>query len=271
VPCGQAEHALRWNAGELELTAHPDAEAERVLAALGGEKPECVRVAEIWDRHAGDLTVLQVGPRDAADELTINWEHVGKFSAPGSVRAPMPGAPRLGPRALQVHQAAAARQFAEDRQTAAELMTLFALGPEFAFRLSGQVAAAHAERLDPSNRPALTAALQGRLAPAAERWIGIDPDQVVVTLLPDGSPPGRAERTGHGAARRLRVSLPADWLASVWACGLALAGRHLVVATVRPGWPDAEVLALPAPGQDPVPLTVQATPSPTPTWTPRTS
>jgi len=63
---------------------------------------------------------------------------------------------------------------------------------------------------------------------------------------------GSVELTGRGEQRRLRVSLPAWWLARVWACGLALTGRHLVVAVERAGWPDARVLALSAPGAEPV-------------------
>ena len=68
---------------------------------------------------------------------------------------------------------------------------------------------------------------------------------------------GSAELAGRGQDRRLRVSLPAGWLASVWACGLARVGRHLVVAVERPGWPDARVLGLRAPGAEPEPLDVQ--------------
>jgi len=274
VPCGQGEHTLRWEAGGLELAAHPDAEAERVLAALGGDKALCVRVAEIWDRHADDLMVLQVGPRDAADRLTVDWEHIPKleeFSAPGQSGwvATTPRRQAMAMHATRRYPPAAGQQFAKDRRTTADLVTLLALGPAFSFRLSGQVAAAHAERLDPANRPALIAAVQGRLAPAVERWTGIDPDQVTVALLSDPSTPGTAELTGHGAERRLLVMVPADWLASVWACGLAVVDRHLVVATVRPGWPDAAVLALPAPGKPPVPLTVHGTPTPDglPAWT----
>ena len=63
----------------------------------------------------------------------------------------------------------------------------------------------------------------------AEEWLGIDPDQVVVSLH-RGPGWGSAELTGRGEQRRLRVSLPAGWLARVWAAGLALTGRHLVVA-----------------------------------------
>ena len=105
--------------------------------------------------------------------------------------------------------------------------------------------------------PALVAAIAGRLAPVAEEWLGIDPNQVVVSLH-RGPGWGSVELTGRGEQRRLRVSLPAGWLARVWAAGLALTGRHLVVAVERAGWPDARVLALRAPGTEPVPLDVHA-------------
>ena len=152
-----------------------------------------------------------------------------------------------------------------------DLLSLLALGYGFQVRLTGQVVAAHADRLDEQDerghsiRPVLTAALAGRLAPVAEQWLGIDPDQVVVSLH-RGPGWGSVELTGPGEERRLQVSLPAEWLARVWAAGLALAGRHLVVAVHRAGWPDARVLALRAPGTEPVPLDVHAaaTASPVP-------
>jgi hypothetical protein len=64
---------------------------------------------------------------------------------------------------------------------------------------------------------------------------------------------------GAGPGRRLRASLPVSWLASVWACGLAVIGGHLVVGVEQPGWPRARVRALPAPGAMPSPLDVVAT------------
>jgi hypothetical protein len=118
-------------------------------------------------------------------------------------------------------------------------------------------------------RPALVAAIAGRLAPVAEEWLGIDPDQVVVSLH-HGPGWGSAELTGRGEDRRLRVSLPAGWLASVWACGLARVGRHLIVAVERPGWPQARVLGLRSPGAEPEPLDLHADeggPSDAPHWT----
>ena len=145
----------------------------------------------------------------------------------------------------------------EASQRRLDMLSLLALGSGFQIRLAGQVVAAHADRLDEPDelgrtiRSVLTAALDGRLAPVAEQWLGIDPDQVEVSLY-RGTGWGSVELTGRGQQRRLRVSLPAWWLARVWACGLALTGRHLVVAVERAGWPDARVLALSAPGAEPV-------------------
>ena len=138
------------------------------------------------------------------------------------------------------------------------MLSLLALGYGFSVRLAGQVAAAHAGPADATARSALVAAITGRLALVAEQWLGIDPDEVDEVSWHDGPGWGRVELTGTGGERRLLVSLPPSWLARVWACGLALTGRHLVVAVDRAGWPDARVLALRAPGAEPVLLDVHA-------------
>jgi hypothetical protein len=278
LPCGQGRHVVRWEAGKLRLLSHPDAEAERVLAALGGEKARCVEVAQAWERHAEDLSVLAIGPRSPADEIAVSWDDVdavlreSQFGGsiayapqagslyprrgPGSWRGPRP----MGPPVPAVYQ-----QSMQDRERAAwrrsDMLSLLALGYGFQVRLIGQVAEAHTDRPEEGMekiRPLLVAAITARLAPVAEEWLGIDPGQVVVTLH-CGPGWGSAELTGRGEQRRLRVSLPAGWLARVWAAGLALTGRHLVVAVARAGWPDARVLALRAPGTEPVPLDVHAT------------
>jgi len=74
VPCGRGRHCVRWEAGELRLASHADPEAELVLAALGGDKARCVEIAEAWRRHTADLTVLGIGPRSPADEVTVSWD-----------------------------------------------------------------------------------------------------------------------------------------------------------------------------------------------------
>jgi hypothetical protein len=263
LPCGQGLHIIRWEAGELRLLSHPDPEAERVLVALGGEKSRCIEVAQTWGRHAEDLSVLAIGPRSPADEIAVSWDDVD--AAGSSPPAAGPGRRSRPMSPAMARAVARSRQAMQDNERAArrrnDMLSLLALGYGFQVRLIGQVAEAQAGRPEETMetiRPALVAAITARLAPLAEEWLGIDPDQVVVTLH-RGPGWGSSELTGRGGQRRLRVSLPAGWLARVWAAGLALTGRHLVVGVVRPGWPDARVLALRAPGTEPVPLDVHAT------------
>ena len=271
VPCGQGRHAVRWEAGELRLASHADLEAELVLVALGGEKARCVEIAGAWRRHTADLTVLGLGPRSAADEVAVSWDDVdaAEQAARGGAGGPGRWGWRLAspPRAAMARAAVRHQQYQEEageaNQRRLDMLSLLALGTGFQVRLIGQVVAAHADRLDEpdehgySIRPALKAALAGRVALVAEQWLGIDPDQVEVSLhRHEGW--GSVELTGRGEQRRLLVSLPAWWLARVWACGLALTGRHLVVAVERAGWPDAQVLALRAPGAEPVSLSAHA-------------
>jgi len=335
LPCGNGSHTIRWEDGRLSLLAHPDPEAELVLAALGGDKPACVTLSQTWSRHAADLTVLMVGPRSLADRVTVTWEQVeeqrthwqgaGSFGgmwvaasgtgsassfavtrpsasgAPrppssGAAQPPAPGAPPAPgpPRPNPVRRIARARAIAmagrgplgsggmrpggpgvddllQQALQRLEVLELLALGPAFQFRLSGAVAAAWASPARSADRekhrPALTAALTGRFAPAAAAWLGVDPDAVTVTpyegpgwgTLSVSGAGGPDAGAASGAGQGPRVSLPVSWLSEVWACGLAVVDGHLVVAVERPGYPRARVLALPAPGADPVVLDVEAT------------
>ena len=269
MPCAQGRHTLRWDAGAIGMPAHPDAEAELVLAALGGEKPGCVRLAEMWGRHTDDLSVLAIWPRGGDDQVTVGWDSVPDPQQSGQPGWGMlPGGPMQRPgRRPSPGRAAIQAEMDRAAQRTTDMLSLLALGPGFQLRLSGHVAAAHAAEPTAANRPALEVALAGRLALVAEKWIGIDPDQVKASLR-SGDGWGTASMSGRGEERELTFTLPATWLASVWACGLALAGRQLVVAVTRPGWPDAQVLALRAPGAEPEPLDVHGTAGPdgNPVW-----
>jgi hypothetical protein len=334
VPCGSGTHQLRWEQGRLIAADHPDAEAELVLAALGGDRTECTDLTETWADRSDDLEVLAVGPRSAADQLTIIGEEIeqlrpsdpgwtgsggsrGLFSAGPSVLiysdSGMTGSPvrsrtgsSLAAQAWRVVRGqyraillAAARgqhrysamagssqlfgatassatmmrpgrammrpgdeELRRARARQFELLSLLALGPEFQLRLSATVAAAWAEGGSraadrAAARPALVAALAGRLAPAAQTWLGLDPDQVEVTLH-EGAGWGQLAMNGSGDDRRLRAALPVGWLASAWAAGLAVADGHLIVAVLAADWPLATVLGVREPGADPVILKVQA-------------
>jgi hypothetical protein len=278
VPCGSGLHPVHWEDGVLSLPAHPDTEGELVLAALGGAKAGCVEVAEAWGRHADDLDVLAIGPRSAADTISISWDDVEEFRAASPPAGPhrvhrVPRRPGLGgpggpgaPTAWSPGFAPGHHPMQEEierlRARQLDLLSLLALGPAFQMCLSGTVAAAwsdggprSAERS--AHRPALEAALTGRLAPAAADWLGIDPDRVDVGLH-DGPGWGSVEVTGSSGRPELRATLPAGWLAAVWACGLAVTGGHLVVAVREVAWPDAVVLAVPEPGRPPIVLNVRA-------------
>jgi hypothetical protein len=285
IRCGTGEHVLRWSQGRLHAADHPDAEGELVLAALGGDQAECVTMLEAWGAHADDLDVLALGPRSPADELAVTWELVDQLRAafgrrPGSVPmrpGPAPGggagassasgypAPSRGTRpAARVVRGMPTRRVTPEQERAqarrAELLSLFALGRDFQPRLSAQVAWAWsgdgppADRRGPGPaRPALVAALTGRLAPAAGPWAGLDPDAVRAALH-DGPGWGSTERDGPG----LRATLPLSWLARVWAPGFPVVGGHLVVDVLAGTWPRVQVLGLPAPGAEPAVLSIQA-------------
>jgi hypothetical protein len=142
----------------------------------------------------------------------------------------------------------------------ADLLALLALGTPFQLRLAATVAAAwSAPRLGRDQAaagPALAAALTGRLAPAAAAWLDLEPDAVEASVADgDGWGELRLDRDG----RRLTAALPAGWLASVWAAGLTVVDRRLVVAVTDATWPAAEVLAVDLPGRAPEPMRVRWT------------
>ncbi len=148
----------------------------------------------------------------------------------------------------------------EEDRARVELVRLLALGRQFQLRLSGAVAHAwtadgpHARR-DRSG-PALTAALAGRLGPAAAQWLGIDAGDAEVAIHDDHGW-GQLSLTPHPDGRKLVARLPVSWLAGVWAPGLAVVSNHLVVSVLEAEWPDARVLAVRSPGRDPAELTVR--------------
>jgi len=287
VPCGTGTHTVRWEGGLLTLPAHPDAEAELVLGALGGERPACIALAQTWAGHADDLAVLTAGPRSAADRVSVDWSEIAELRAKlPSGLAQMTSMLRMsatvtpfirhsGPQAgTQAAQpaghsgpvsrlgAAGMEEVLRRQLRQVELLELLALGAEFQFRLAGTVTAAWAgpdraaERA--RRRPELSGVLTGRFALAARDWAGVDPDAVTVTPH-EGDGWGTLEISGTGRSRRLRAALPLGWLAEVWAGGLAVVDGHLVVAVEQPGYPLARVLAIAAPDAEPTSVEVRAT------------
>lgn len=305
--CGDQQHALRWEAGRITAPDHPDAEGELVLGTLGGDQPDCIRLLRAWGEHSDDLDALMLGPRSAADTLTVDLLHAERLRAgPGGSTgyAPLSAGRRPGmpltwgtlwsstrrsfavnarglPRGRAAYWAAPAARGARvagrhvvtggvsvvrargapvgallraghdlDRELAqrAELLELFALGPAFQFRLCATVAARWSQRDPGTARPALTAALTGRLAPAIASWIGADVSGVRV-LLEEGA--GGLALAGD----RWRAGM--RWVATVWGAGLAVVDGRLVTDVTRAEYPNADVLALDEPSGEPAALAVR--------------
>jgi len=144
----------------------------------------------------------------------------------------------------------------------AELIRLLALGPPFQFRLSAAVAhawSAEGEQAGRADRvrPALTAALTGRLAPAAAHWLAVAPEDVDVSVH-DGTGWGQLVLAKIRGKGQLQAQLPVGWLASVWAPGFAVVDGHLVVSVLHAAWPAARVLAIRSPGKEPSELSIRS-------------
>jgi hypothetical protein len=178
------------------------------------------------------------GPGPAAGAARVarfHTTHAGAFLShgPGRARAFVPGMSQDLDREL-------ARR--------AELLELLALGPAFQFRLCATVADAWSDRDPRTARPALTAALAGRLAPAVAAWLHVSPDEVQVSLA-EG--PGGLFWDGD----RWRAGV--RWVAAVWGAGLAVIDGRLVTDVTHAEFPSADVLALEAPAGEPAALAVQ--------------
>jgi len=265
VPCGQGRHAVRWEAGDFRLLSHADPEAELVLAALGGDKARCVEIAEVWRRHTADLTVLGIGPRGPADEVTVSWDDVdaaGQASWGGG--GPGPGGGEAGQPAVAAMARAAIRRRQYSRRPGRPASagwtccrcSRWGRRSSPADRAGGRGACGPAGRAGPARiqHPSRADGRAGQPARAGGRGVARHRPGPGGRVAVRRRRWGSVELTGRGGQRRLRVSLPADWVARVWASGLALTGRHLVVAVERAGWRDAQVLALRAPGAEPVSL-----------------
>src|SRR5208282_6592572 len=91
VSCGEHTHQLRWGEGTLIALNHPDAEGERVLAALGGDRSECMDLVEFWGALGDDLEVLAIGPRSSDDELTLDPAEIAQLRDGGMWRPTVRG------------------------------------------------------------------------------------------------------------------------------------------------------------------------------------
>ena len=228
-----AQHRLRWERGELTLTAHPDPDADRAMHALGGERCPCLALLDAWQATHADGGFLVVGQRDPGASLPVPDDAIALLQADlarwqGAIREARAAA---GSDAAAVERlaTAAAPAEAEARRRLGALL-LVALDRRLQVRLQASIAAG----LDPAS-PALEVATAGRaLAPL--RALGWQGDLSAIRV-------GGASGMDADAA-----TLPPAWIPRVWAAGLAGAvAGHLVldVTSVTPGGGATVVAAAP--------------------------
>lgn len=237
VRCGGQEHRLRWSAGELRALDHDDLEGERTLAALGGERCECVEIVDLWREHSTQLRILVLASRGASDPIAPRRDDDEEDA--------------FGARRVMVHTVARDDDADADDESLDDdeenedwedewddteqrdpVARLLRLGGGLPARLVATAAASWAERLangpppSPAEHAALHAALYGQLTCCAREWLS-DPEVSVALTMIGPDEPRRVERAGT----ELIVDLPFAWLAEVSARGLAtLAGRFCLAA-----------------------------------------
>jgi hypothetical protein len=229
VECGGEQHRVRWEAGELLALDHEDADAERTLAALGGQRCACVDVLDAWARHAGDLRVLVLASRGPGDVLAReDWPAFG--GTPASRGGGM-GWTGYAPRTVLQ----AMHRMHVDPQPDDDLIALLGLGGGLPDRLAATVAAAWAQRLEQNDEavagafPQLHAALYGRATAALQTWLR-EAVELDLHVAGPGGEPSLSRSDG-----RIRAELPFAWLVEVWARDLSVVFGRFCLAATREG------------------------------------
>jgi hypothetical protein len=235
VVCAGQNHEIRWADGAIAAPAHPDAERERALAALGADPSPCLQIVDAWNRHADDLDVLVLasrGPSDRLDESRLHFmsHAMGRAGlVPHGVVTRMVGYSALSSaRPASVgwvgFRPSGRRGYVdyEDEVPADALASLLALGSALPHRLTATVIAAWADRIDANDdrvaaaMPALDAALYGRMRATLLPWLG-SPAKIEFTMQPPG-----AEPAVHRDGEVIHAELPFAWLRDVWVYGLTV-------------------------------------------------
>lgn len=258
LECSGEHHWVRWEDGELFALNHADAEGERTLAALAGERPACIELLDLWKRHEDDLRVLVLTSRGPGDPIT-RPDALGSGPVVATV-APLrrqigPPRPQIGRMATHMGgvmgsaigriASSAPARLVGTRRTAPgprrgpvedPLVDLVSMSGPLIDRLVAMVAMAWAERLVCSdavvteNRAALEAALYGRACLAIRTWLGAPGLDVSVRLIPEGQR-SSITRDDNGVT----AWLPFSWICDVWARGLSVIMGRFVLLVERAG------------------------------------
>lgn len=237
LDCGGTEHLLRWAEGQLTAIEHPDANRERALVALGGERVACLDLLDAWHRHSDDLDLLVLSSRGPSDRLpdpnaTENTRYSGGYRKFGRTTGPV-GIPNFrGGSPRNVGRGWTSYSPFDDDHDNVEITAdqLANLGGGLTDRLVATILAAWAERIDAGDErvavalPKLRAALYGRVVATIR---GVTREPAVVDLVMVDAPAQRVVTLQTG---RVRVELPFSWLSEVWVKDLATILGHLCLS-----------------------------------------
>ncbi len=213
VECDGARHELRWEAGRLVPSAHPDVDAEHALAALGGEAPVCLRLRANWEAYASEPALITLGRRPGEAGLGFALDVNPTTLVPVTRRPTTVG----------------------ERREA--LVALLSLPAPFIDRLVlGAMASAVDRWSDADFRERhglrIGAALAARATPALRRLgssLAAADETVVVHCEPSEDARVRARRSVRGL--EVTAALPVAWLVRVWGPGFSEPSGQFVLDT----------------------------------------
>jgi hypothetical protein len=221
IQCEGARHRLRWAGGALHADDHLDIEAERALAALGGDAPPCLDLIRLWQQYAADPQLLTLARRPGEPPIGLADPITPYSAALATAKWP-----------------AAMRQQLEDRfRRRIDLERLLALPGPMVDRLTLSAFADAADEWDDDAFRAehglrAGAALHARAAPALRRFGGRLARGIAgVTVAPalPGAGPAVVARLDSGTALTIHAELPISWLVDVWGRGISEPAGRLVL------------------------------------------
>lgn len=246
-PAGAEGHRLSWRDGVLLLVAHPDPDADRALAAFGGDVCPCLDLLEAWEAEHRRGRILVVGARRADEELAAPAAAIDAITAElhrwrgalASLRADA-RAEEDGDLLDRLASLRSPEEAAAQRRLGGLL--LLTLDRRLQHRLQASAAAALAA--DARAAAILAAATASRALPSLDRigWRGGLGD---ITL-------GAMPHLGID-----RALLPRTWVAAVWGRHLAdVVPDHLVLDVTEVTPEGAITVLAAAPGKPQVEIRV---------------
>lgn len=234
-PTGAPGHRLSWRDGALHLVAHPDPDADRALAAFGGDVCPCLDLLDAWDDAHVTGSFLVLGARRAEEQLSAPAAAIDAIAADlarwRGARAGLLADARAAQDGDLVDRLSS-RRSPEEAAARGRLagLVLLTMDRRLQHRLQASVAAALAARGDAA---ALTVATAVRAAPSL-RGVGWSGTLADVCL---GGPP---RIDGE------QVILPPTWVSAVWGRGVAGSVPDHVVLDVTSVTPEGRLTVLAA-------------------------